>query len=159
MSPELCPCHQAGQSNKPYHECCQPFHLGQQLPTTPEQLMRSRYSAFVKKEFEYLVDTHHPDFRGDMTAEGLAIGSYPSWLGLSVESSNNQGNSGEVTFKAWYQDSSTIDAIYEKSQFMRLEGKWYYTTGEQFNVKLPKRNETCVCQSGKKFKQCCMSKV
>ena len=49
---ELCPC---GLGN--YVSCCQPLHLGQQVATTAQQLMRSRYSAFAKHEIDYLKKT------------------------------------------------------------------------------------------------------
>lgn len=33
----LCPC----KSEKEYTQCCEPFIIGNQLPDTPEKLMRS----------------------------------------------------------------------------------------------------------------------
>ncbi len=33
--------------------------------------MRSRYTAFVKQEFDYLIDTHHQDYRQGLTAQTL----------------------------------------------------------------------------------------
>ncbi|HSG62441.1 MAG TPA: SEC-C metal-binding domain-containing protein, partial [Pseudomonadales bacterium] len=38
----LCPC----GSNKPFAKCCDRFLSGAQHAKTPEQLMRSRFSAF-----------------------------------------------------------------------------------------------------------------
>lgn len=157
MNHELCPCHQLGTPSLSYEDCCKPLHNQDDVAKTPEQLMRSRYCAFVKGQYEYLVATHHIDFRSGMTAETLAQGQHPNWLGLTVEASHSVGVRGEVTFKAWYKDNTRIDAIYEHSLFCLKDGRWYYTEGEQFEVKLPKRNDKCVCQSGKKFKQCCMN--
>ena len=48
-----CPC--GGGS---YQSCCAPLHRGEQRASTAEQLMRSRYAAFVKGELEYLLATH-----------------------------------------------------------------------------------------------------
>ena len=43
---EKCPCG-AGAS---YLTCCAPLHLGQRAAASPEQLMRSRYSAFARRD-------------------------------------------------------------------------------------------------------------
>ncbi|QJX02374.1 hypothetical protein HML84_11705 [Alcanivorax sp. IO_7] len=44
-----CPC----QSDLPYEECCAPLHRGEPA-STPEALMRSRYSAFVRNDTTYV---------------------------------------------------------------------------------------------------------
>jgi SEC-C motif-containing protein len=51
------------QSGTPYTQCCQPLHTGQVKALKAEQLMRSRYSAFVLGKIEYLIATLHPDKR------------------------------------------------------------------------------------------------
>ncbi|MEM8637669.1 MAG: YchJ family metal-binding protein [Cyanobacteria bacterium P01_G01_bin.54] len=43
--------------------CCGPYLQGQRPAPTAEQLMRSRYSAYCTKNIDYLVSTHHPDYR------------------------------------------------------------------------------------------------
>lgn len=40
---EDCPC----QSGHQYADCCGKFHLREAFPETAEQLMRSRYTAYV----------------------------------------------------------------------------------------------------------------
>ena len=45
-NPDLCPC----GSGELYEKCCGVYHSGAAVPETPEQLMRSRYSAYVKRE-------------------------------------------------------------------------------------------------------------
>ncbi|EEG87692.1 hypothetical protein PROPEN_00103 [Proteus penneri ATCC 35198] len=47
----LCPCN----SQLFYSDCCEPYHLGQKNAPTAEALMRSRYSAFVKHNDDYLI--------------------------------------------------------------------------------------------------------
>ena len=47
-------------SQKFYGECCFPLISGSLKPKNPEQLMRSRYSAFCIKNIEYLISSHHP---------------------------------------------------------------------------------------------------
>ena len=43
-APQTCPC----SSGQTYNDCCAPFHRHESLPQTAEQLMRSRYSAYVQ---------------------------------------------------------------------------------------------------------------
>lgn len=150
-SDHQCPC----MSGKSYQECCQPKHARLYPANHPEALMRSRYCAFVLQLWDYLLDTHHPDFRGDLSKQMLADGSDIQWLGLEVLDACNANNTGIVTFKAWFKQAGKVSAIFECSQFLRVNDAWLYTEGEQFNAELPARNDPCVCQSGKKFKKCC----
>src|SRR5687767_14362836 len=53
----VCPC----GSQRPYAECCAPYHRGEREPPNAEALMRSRYSAFAVGEADYLLRTLHPD--------------------------------------------------------------------------------------------------
>lgn len=158
-----CPC----GSQKSYQNCCEALHLnvdsGAQVATCPEQLMRSRYCAFVLKNFDYIIKTHHVDFLGSLTLEQLKQGPNPNWLALEVLAANEEAHPdgtlrGTVTFKAWYKLAGEIDAIYERSEFVFQQGRWYYTQGQQMHAKRPGRNDPCVCQRGKKFKQCCLTR-
>ncbi|WP_298775870.1 YchJ family protein [uncultured Shewanella sp.] len=148
----LCPC----GSKKTYLQCCYLSHQDHSQARSPEQLMRSRYSAYSLKHFNYIIATQHPDFRRHLTVEQLAKEPQSQWLGLAVLSCEQQALKGTVTFKAWYKQDKKIDVIYECSNFILENNLWYYTDGKQMQCTLPKRNESCVCQSGKKFKHCCM---
>ena len=151
MTTFLCPC----GSDKNYQDCCQLFHLKNQTPSTPEQLMRSRYSAFVMKEFQYLMDTHAEEYSEARNIETLSKPPHPHWVALNVLDSSENQNIGTVTFIAWYKIDDRLDAIHEKSNFEKRNGHWYYTDGEHLKVPFPKRNDLCICRSGKKFKKCC----
>lgn len=148
----LCPC----CSDKTYHQCCQPLHLGSKTALSPEQLMRSRFCAFYLGLFTYLIDTHHKNYLFALTQEELCNSPQPNWLSLDVISFSEKGNQGTVTFQAWFLDNNKLDAIHECSDFIKVDGRWYYTEGLQQDPVYPKRNALCVCGSGKKFKQCCI---
>jgi len=45
-----CPC----CSNRSFSECCEPFLVGKKIPGTPEELMRSRYSAYATGLVDYI---------------------------------------------------------------------------------------------------------
>ncbi|QYK03485.1 YchJ family protein [Shewanella zhangzhouensis] len=139
-----------------YHSCCEPFHCGKKHAPTPEALMRSRYSAFVLNMWGYLIATHHPGHLHGLTESILAEGPQPQWRGLTVHDSHSDTQSGEVFFTAWYLEAGKLDGICERSLFVFEEGQWFYTKGKQYAPKLPGRNDTCVCGSGKKLKHCCL---
>ncbi|WP_262914002.1 YchJ family metal-binding protein [Polaribacter sargassicola] len=54
-----CPCN----PSKSYDDCCKKAHLNIHSVTTPEVLMRSRYSAFVMANIDYLQKSHHSKTR------------------------------------------------------------------------------------------------
>ncbi len=66
-------CHcEKGES---YEDCCQPYIAGEDLPATAETLMRSRYSAYVVSEIDYIATTHEAKTRDDVVdASGNAFG-------------------------------------------------------------------------------------
>ena len=150
----LCPC----QSGHEFAHCCSPLLANQSAAETPAQLMRSRFTAFYLHQWEYVLATWHPDFRPSCSEAELAAESQQSqWLNLELLSTAAvAGSKGEVEFRAWYRDESGLHAHHERSEFVQLDGLWYYTRG-QF---LPERNKLkanapCPCLSGKKYKQCC----
>jgi len=55
---ESTPC--ACGSDKSYGQCCFPLHKGEDRASTPEALLRSRYSAYVHGFPRYLLATTHP---------------------------------------------------------------------------------------------------
>ncbi|WP_308215668.1 YchJ family protein [Polyangium jinanense] len=52
-----CPC----CSGLPYARCCAPYHRGEREAPSAEALMRSRFSAYARKESAYVLRTLHPD--------------------------------------------------------------------------------------------------
>lgn len=144
-------------SNRLYSECCQPYHQGKK-PPTPVALMRSRYSAFVIGLGDYLFDTHHPDYRGELTAQQLSEID-TNWVKLTIVftaiSADNQH--GWVEFKAWYRQGESLSCLHERSQFIYENEQWLYTQGEM-NPPAIARNEPCPCGRHKKFKQCCLKR-
>ena len=117
--------------------------------------MRSRYSAFVLGETDYLRDTWHPGFRPAQMDRDDAT----RWIGLEIIDSDLQAESAQVEFEARLIAAGCVSAMRERSRFVREQGRWFYTDGEALlpSVKpwKPARNETCPCGSGRKFKRCC----
>jgi len=114
----------------------------------PKELMISRYEAFVKKDWQYLVDTSL-----HQTLQELSQPTNIEWLQLKVLDAHDD----IVEFKAYYKESGEIGVLHEKSKFSLIDGVWKYKDGELFNSKI-ERNEPCPCGSGKKFKKCCFTR-
>lgn len=122
MDEKLCPC----GSERPYTDCCEPFHSGEQLPETVEALMRSRYSAFVLADDEYLLDSWHP-----LTSpEQLDLSDNPDWVQLQVVSSDQDSDQGRVHFRAFYREGKQLECLEEHSEFRKVNGRWLYLRGD-----------------------------
>ncbi|MDD9301631.1 MAG: YchJ family protein [Desulfobacter sp.] len=157
MSPEKCPC----KSNKKYADCCQLFIDGGVWAPTPEKLMRSRYTAFCKKNKNYLMATLDPEQTRNETARqqlekdlALTMGQ-TCWLGLDILGKDMDGpDRGRVEFVAFFEQDSSLGQLHERSLFIRIKNRWYYTEGQILAPVPLSRNQPCVCGSGKKFKRC-----
>ncbi|MDD3518659.1 MAG: YchJ family protein [Chromatiales bacterium] len=123
MPVQPCPC----GSGRAYSDCCGPFIDGGE-PATAEQLMRSRYTAFVLGRADHLLRTWHPSTRPE-TLDLPPTGSI-KWLGLQVRRTDSGGpldNDGRVEFVARYKPGSGAAVRqHETSRFRREDGRWLY---------------------------------
>ncbi|MDG4813023.1 YchJ family metal-binding protein [Hydrogenovibrio sp. 3SP14C1] len=121
-----CPC----GSKKTYAECCEPFHLGQTFPQSAERLMRTRYSAYVMKLEQYLINTWAESTRPNQ----IEFEENIHWLRLRIvktKQGHAEDQKGMVFFKAFYEVDGEKGMMTEKSQFIRDEaGHWAYLSGE-----------------------------
>lgn len=145
--PTDCPC----GSGKTYARCCQPWHLGAAAPN-PEPLMRSRYTAFVLNDPDYVLKTWHPSTR----PVTLTLDDSPQWASLDILDRDEGGDRGKVHFRATYRSGQGWWYLEEVSDFVKEDGRWFYLSGDTTEGQLkPGRNEPCPCGSGRKFKACC----
>lgn len=115
-----CPC----GSDKSYDGCCRPYHQGLAAPSA-EALMRSRYSAYVLRLEQYLLNTWHPDTRPDRL--GLENDSQTKWLGLSVKRHELKGNDAAIVeFIARYKLGGKAEKLHEISHFSKIDDRWFY---------------------------------
>jgi SEC-C motif-containing protein len=118
LPPTDCPC----GSGHPYPACCGRLHRQTALAETPEELMRSRYAAYVVGDLDHVFRTWHPrtrpyELRADPTL---------TWTGLRIVSV--EGNS--VEFVASYVRGGVTGELRERSHFERRRGRWVYVDGE-----------------------------
>ena len=123
MNMKFCPC---GSSQK-YLNCCGRFIDQQQTPETPEQLMRSRYTAYTQANIDYIEKTMQGKAAiGFSKEEARQWAKQAKWLGLRVLNVNANDAQGFVEFIAYYGLEKQRHAIHEKSEFHRVDGKWFY---------------------------------
>ena len=156
-----CPC----DSSLVYSECCEPYITGAKNAPTAEALMRSRYTAYVEKAIDYIVNTCTHDEKDKIDIKQTKEWSEKSkWLGLKILSTEKGGvndTEGSVEFEALYEMGGLKDSHHETAKFVKKDSRWLYDEGNIVPKTIvragPKvgRNEPCSCGSGKKYKHCC----
>ena len=132
MEDLLCPC----QSDAFYADCCQPYIEGRLDPPTAEALMRSRYSAYFNKQIGYIQDTMSgPSLMHFNPIETMAWLEQVEWQALHImntEKGLETDTEGIVEFQAFYSQNKESLHILERSEFRKINGKWFYVNGEHF---------------------------
>jgi len=117
-----CPC---GSGDR-YDACCGRLHRGAAAAATAEELMRSRYSAYVMGEDGYLLATWHPRTRPDE----VILDPVVEWAGLEildVVDGEEDDETGMVEFVARFEGGGRL---HERSTFQRRAGRWVYVDGD-----------------------------
>jgi len=153
-----CPCSKKNN----FSDCCEPFINSENYPYTPEKLMRSRYSAYATQQFDYIASTMLPPAADQFDLQTIddnlrAI----KWVRLDVIRSGVSEDKGYVEFQAYYLEGNQLHILHELSKFILQHDRWFYYDGKPMDiesnpVRTIGRNELCPCQSGKKFKACCL---
>lgn len=121
----LCPCGQLGPKGKTmlFAQCCGPYLEGQATAPDASALMRSRYSAFVLGELDYLRASWHPSTCPDDVAPLPGT----KWLGLEVRDHVViDATHAEVEFVARYRVAGRAVRLHERSRFVQEQGCWLY---------------------------------
>jgi SEC-C motif-containing protein len=170
-------------TGKTFETCCKPFITGANEPDTAEELMRARYTAYTIGDIDYIKESLTMDSRTDFDSAATKEWAESSeWLGLKIVSTKKGGKAdkkGTVEFIATFKQKDKTYEHHEVSEFRKnAQGHWRFVDGEahlhedgkghEHHEKqkpvvreAPKtgRNEPCPCGSGKKFKQCCLTKA
>ncbi|WP_410870404.1 YchJ family protein [Nocardia sp. A7] len=121
---KLCPC----RRGEPFDGCCGPILAGDKAAPTAETLMRSRYTAYVVGDVDYLLRSWHPSTRPAV----LELDQDQRWLFLEIVGTQRGGpfdDNGTVEFIAHYKLDGVRDAMHEMSTFVRVDGAWVYLDG------------------------------
>jgi SEC-C motif-containing protein len=123
-----CPC----CSGRPFDQCCGPLLAGRQRAASPEALMRSRYSAYATRNFDYVWNTTDPKTRDQVSHAGNCDWMASStFTGLTVLAASEQGGEGRVEFVATFRRGTEPETRHhERSRFRKRLGKWVFCDGE-----------------------------
>lgn len=88
--------------------------------------MRSRYSAFVIGDGDYLRETWHGSTRPDVVELDARI----RWTGLEIMDVVDDGDRAVVEFRANFRDPEGVGVQHERSRFARRAGRWFYVDAE-----------------------------
>lgn len=95
--------------------------------------MRSRYSAYVMQEIDYLTETTHPDKRSknlkDEIMQSLKNTTYTSLTIHSTFQGTSVDKIGKVLFEATFSTGDQKHTHKEHSRFKRFKTKWCYYDG------------------------------
>ncbi|WP_040525033.1 YchJ family protein [Gordonia effusa] len=120
---DRCPC----GSGEVFGDCCRPLLAGAPAPTA-ERLMRSRYTAFVVDDAEYLLETWHRAKRPSQ----LVLDDELTWRRLDVLATQHGGpfdTTGMVEFEAFYRGPDGRGSLHERSRFVKQGRDWFYVDG------------------------------
>jgi SEC-C motif-containing protein len=124
-----CPCGRVDAARKPLplDRCCGRY-LRRDSVAAPdaESVMRSRYTAFVLRDADYLLATWHPARR----PPAVEFDAAAKWLGLDVKDRRGVDDThAEVEFVARYRLGGRAHRLHERSRFVREDGRWFYVDG------------------------------
>lgn len=98
--------------------CCAPLILGKRKALTAEELMRSRYSAYVVANVDYLYETTHYSKRNDVSK--LDIGEWAKsnyWQRLEILHYDTE----TVEFKAHFKNRNGLQLIHHEKSIFCIE--------------------------------------
>lgn len=124
--------------------------------------MRSRYTAYVVHETDYLLKSWHPLTR----PSGIDPETVPEWCKLHIirtDAGSEQDEQGMVEFRATALSGTKVITLHEISRFVKEDDRWFYVDGDVLDntpsaaapLQKTGRNAPCPCGSGKKYKKCC----
>ncbi len=155
-----CPCGRPAT----FAACCGPIIAGTRPAATAEDLMRSRFTAHVIRDYAYLHRTYRETMRLPYVEE--AVEDPIPWTRLVIHAHEPEVRPGVsiVEFSAFFTEAGVERELRERSEFQRSNGQWIYTKAVRHGpppvrASGPKvgRNDPCPCGSGKKHKHCCLA--
>ena len=97
--------------------------------------MRSRYSAFIVKEYDYLEETLDPQTFFDFDNEAnRAWAESVELFKLEILRAEESGNKAVVEFKAHFRQDGAEHIHHEISKFRKQAGVWYFREGKVYRT-------------------------
>ncbi len=125
MNEKTCPC----GSKKPYDACCGRYIEGKAHAPTAEALMRSRFTAYVRGDLDYLEATDMHEIDREATKAWMQSARFTKLEVLKTYRGKAMDKKGRVEFKAYYLEEGEERVHHELSDFEKYKGRWYYSGG------------------------------
>lgn len=144
-----------------YPECCGRYHGGEQAAPSAEALMRSRFTAYARRDVDYLLNTWDTGTRPAAIDFPKETAQWQKLVIVATKKGGAHDNKGIVEFKAYYTQDGGDYFMHEISRFVKTGSHWLYLDGTikaagKVNAGTDTgKNAPCTCGSGKKFKRCC----
>jgi SEC-C motif domain protein len=144
-----------------YPECCGRYHGGEHAPPTAEALVRARFTAYARRDVDYLLASWDAGKRPAAIDFSKETAQWRKLVIVGTKKGGAQDSKGMVEFKAYYSQDGGDYFMHEISRFVKSGGRWLYLDGVikaagKVNADTDTgKNAPCSCGSGKKFKRCC----
>ena len=113
-----------------FEKCCEPLLAREHDAPSAEALMRSRYTAYCRKNIDYIFETTDPETRPLFDHEANKKWAQSStFFGLEIIRAKETDDTGLVEFKARYAQDGDTHVHHEHSTFRRVDGRWYFREG------------------------------
>ena len=123
MSMTLCPCGSKNETIK----CCLPLIQGIKKAKGPEELMRSRYTAYVLGNIKYIMKTMRGKPKVTFNSKDVSKWAKSvKWERLEVIKAQEKLEYGIVEFKAYYREKGKLQCLWEISRFEVQGPRWFY---------------------------------
>lgn len=115
-----------------FEKCCSSYLKGEAEASSAEQLMRTRYTAFVQQDMHYILETTDPQARGNFDQKANEEWARSSeFIKLEILKAKEEGTKGLVEFKATFKDKEgNLHTHHEISKFRKQAGIWYFREGK-----------------------------
>jgi len=142
---DTCPCGGGGGAAEklPYMKCCGKLHKNilEFQKATPSQVVRARYTAYAKREIDFIIKSTHPlnkAFEADIQhwRQQIDLNCYDNFeltkCEIASEEIMDDQKTALVTFVAHMiqRDSKEKTAFQETSTFEKIGGAWLYKEGK-----------------------------
>ena len=91
--------------------------------------MRSRYSAYVLQNADYLLATWHKNTRPKQLAFSQENVIWQRLDILNTKKGGVKDEKGRVEFSAFYVENAENRVMHEVSRFKKITGYWFYVDG------------------------------
>ena len=160
--PDACPC----SSGKKYDECCGPYLEGKNWPEDVETMVRTRYTACVHRDREYLDKTarlYTPEEEHFSTQYLQQYLDDPQMHFFTFILYNKGVDSEGREFADWKALAVRSEDVkagqwVERSLCERIDGKLYYVDSSatpRSEYRIAQRGYPCPCSSMEPYEKCC----